>query len=81
MQLLEITQIIFNLVISLAVIVLAVFVSLIAYETIKFIKAFKKLMADINKESSELYEKLNKFLESVFSLSFVSRFFKKKSKK
>ena len=38
-------------------------------------------MAGINKESSELYEKLNKFLESVFNLSFVSRFFKKKNKK
>jgi len=80
MTILEISQIIFNLVISITVITVAVFVSVIAYEIIRFIKSFKKLVADIDKESSELYGKLNKFLEGIFTLSFVSKFFKNKKK-
>ena len=80
MSILETSQIIFNLVISLAVIVVAVFFSVIAYDTIKFIKGIKKFVEGVNKESSEIYERINKFLESIFNLSFASRFFKKKKK-
>ena len=80
MTILEISQIIFNLVISLSVIVIAVLVSVIAYGIIKFGKSIKKFMDGVNKESSELYEKVNKFLENISNLSFISRFFKKKKK-
>ena len=80
MSILETSQIRFNLVISLAVIVVAVFFSVIAYDTIKFIKGIKKFVEGVNKESSEIYERINKFLESIFNLSFASRFFKKKKK-
>ncbi len=81
MSILETSQILFNLIISLAVIVVTVLASFIAYEVIKFIGAMKKLLADINRESSELYEKIDKFLTGIFTLSFVSnisKFFKKK---
>ena len=37
-------------------------------------------MDGVNKESSELYEKINKSLESISNLAFVSKFFKKKKK-
>ena len=80
MTILEISQIIFNFVISLAAIVVAILVSVVAYDIIKFSKSVKKFMDGVNKESSELYDKINKFLESIFSLSFVSKLFKKKKK-
>lgn len=80
MSVLEISQIIFYLVTSFAVIVITVFVSVIAYDIIKFSKSVKKFVDGVNKESSELYEKINKFLENIFNLSFVYRFFKKKIK-
>jgi hypothetical protein len=80
MSVLEISQIIFNLVISLAAIVIATLISVIAYDIIKFSKSVKKFMDGVDKESSELYEKINKFLESISNLSFISKFFKKKKK-
>ncbi|GEM_PF-1737577 len=81
MSILEISQIIFNFVISLAAIVGTVLISVIAYDIIKFSKSVKKFMDGVNKESSELYEKINKFLENIFNLSFISKFFKKKTNK
>jgi hypothetical protein len=81
MSALEISQIIFNLVISVAAIVAAVLFSMIAYNIIRFSKSVKIFIDDVDKESSVLYQKINKFLESIFTLSFVSKFFKKKIKK
>ena len=80
MAILEISQIIFNFVISLAVIVITALISVIAYDMIKFSKSVKKFMDGVNKESSELYEKINKFLENIFNLAFITKFFKKKKK-
>jgi len=81
MSILEISQIIFNFVISLAVILITAFICVVAYDIIKFSKSVKKFVDNVNKESSELYEKINKFLENIFNLSFVSKFFKKKKSK
>ena len=81
MSVLEVSQIIFNLVISITVIVLATLVGVIFYELIKFIKSAKKLVKDISEESAEIHAKINKFLESIFRVSFFSNFFKKKAKK
>lgn len=81
MSILEISQIIFNLVISFAVIVITIFISVISYGIIKFGKSIKNFVDGLNKESTELYNKINKFLESIFNLSFISNFFKKKRNK
>ena len=81
MTILEFSQIIFNLVISVAVIVVTVLFGVIAYDIIQFSKVAKKFFNDVSKESSELYEKINKFLESIFSLSFISKIFNKKNNK
>lgn len=84
MTILEISQIIFNLVVSLAVIVIAAFISVIAYEIIKFVKSIKQLLNDLDKESAEIYKKIDKFLGSFLAMSFISnisKFFNKKSKK
>ena len=81
MTILEFSQITFNLVISVAVVVVTVLFGVIAYDVINFSKAAKKFFNDINKESSELYERINKFLESIFSLSFISKIFNKKNNK
>jgi len=80
MTILIISQIIFNIVISLAVVVVAILISVIAYDIIKFMKSVKKLSDDINRESGEVYNKINKFLEGILTLSFVSKLFKKKKK-
>ena len=80
MSLLEISQIVFNLIISLAVVLITALITVIAYDIVKFIKCIKIFLNNIDKESSELYEKINKFLEGIFNLSFVSKFFKKKKK-
>ena len=81
MTILIISQIIFNFVISLAVVVVAVLVSIIAFDVIKFVKSGKKFLMDVNKESGELYSKINNFLEGILNLSFISKFFKKRKKK
>ena len=81
MSVLEVSQIIFNLVISIAVIITATLIGVIFYEAIKFIESAKKLVKDISEESAEIHEKINKFLESIFRVTFFSKFFKKKSKK
>jgi uncharacterized protein YoxC len=47
----------------------------------KFIKAMKKFMEGINKESAELYEKINNFLETMTKMSFISRLFSRKKTK
>ena len=78
MTTLEISQIIFNFIASFAVVIITVLVSVIAYDTIKFTKAIKKFFTGLNKESEEIYGKLNNFLEKMLSLAFVSKFFKKK---
>ena len=80
MSILETSQIIFNLVISLAVVVVAILVSIIAFDIIKFTRGIKNFVEGVNKESSEIYEKMNKILENIANLSFISKFFKKKKK-
>jgi len=81
MTMLVLSQIIFNLVISFSVIVVSVLLSIIFFDTIKFIKATKKFLENVNKESGELYGKINNFFEGIFNLSFISNFFKKKKTK
>ena len=81
MTILEVSQIMFNVVISLAVIVVGVLISAISFEVLKFITTFKKFLEDIRKESSELYEKINNFTESMLKLSFIADFFKRRKKK
>jgi uncharacterized protein YoxC len=83
MPILEISQIIFNLVASIAVITLilvTVIIGVAAYRVVECIKIVKKFLDVISKESSELYKKIDKFAENVFTLSFISRFFKKRKK-
>jgi len=81
MAILELSQIIFNLVISFAVVIVAILISIIAFDVIKFTRSVKNFMEGVNKESAELYQKINKFLENVFSLSFISKFLNKDNKK
>ena len=66
---------------SAAVIVVTAIFIIIAGNVIKFSKSVKVFVDDIDKESSVIYQKINKFLESVFTLAFVSKFFGKKKSK
>jgi hypothetical protein len=80
MTLLETSQIIFNFVISIAVIVVAVLISVIAFDVIKCTNATKKFFEGLTQESAELYTKIDKFLEGLFKLSFLNKLFNKKKK-
>ena len=81
MTILILSQIIFNFVTAFAIVVVATLLSIIAYDVIKFTKATKKFAEGVNKESAELYGKINKFVEGILNLSFVSKLFKKKKSK
>lgn len=81
MTILEISQVIFNFVISAVAIVIAISIGLIAYDTVRLAKSIKKFTDSIGKGSSELYDKISKLFESIFNVSsFVSRLLKKKKK-
>ncbi|MFA6189929.1 MAG: hypothetical protein WC711_00215 [Candidatus Staskawiczbacteria bacterium] len=77
MSILEISQIIFNFIISFAAIIITIWIIFVAYNLIRFINAIKKLMIAVDKGTSEIYERVNKFLENIFNFSFISRFFRK----
>lgn len=81
MSILEISQILFNLVASIAIGAVAILFGVIAINIIKCILYIKKFLNEANKESAQLYSKINNFLEGLFNLSFVSRLFSKKNKK
>ena len=81
MQLLETSQIIFNFVAAFAVIIVAILISVIAFDIIRFIKATKKVLNAISRESAELHAKINKLLEWALKIPFFSNFFEKAKKK
>jgi len=81
MTLIEFSQIFFNFVASIAIIIVAGFISIICYSVIKFIKSVKQLSSNIQEESAELYRKLNNFMHNISKLSLVTDFFKKKKSK
>ncbi len=81
MTLLEFSQIFFDLVGGLAVIIITVFISVIAYNIIRFFRVTKEVVQGISRESSELYHKIDSFLEKAMALKFITNFFTKKSNK
>ena len=80
MSLLEISQIIFNFIVSSAILVVAVFAVLIAYDTLKIVKSTRKFVEGVSKESVEIYNKINTFFEGIFKLSSLAKLLKKKKK-
>ena len=80
MNILIFSQIFFNFVISITVIVLGLLIGVIALEVIQFIKSVKKFSEGVRAESEHLYQRLNSMLGRILSLSFVSKFFKKEKR-
>ena len=87
MTILEASQIIFNLTVSFAVIFAGILLGVLALEMIIIIKAMRILLKearillnDFKKESTQLYEKLQHFLESVSLLPLIKKVFKSKKK-
>ncbi|KKP42966.1 MAG: hypothetical protein UR46_C0021G0007 [Parcubacteria group bacterium GW2011_GWA1_33_6] len=81
MPLLEISQIVFNLTVSFAIIIITALFGIIAYDIIRLIKGIKKFSNDLNQESTKLYKNLNNFLEGISKLSFISWLLRKKDGK
>ena len=80
MSILEISQIIFNVTASLAIIIVGVLVGTIAFEVMIVVKRVKKLVHEVKQESAYVRQKLDSFLLAITSLSFVSKLFKKNTK-
>ena len=81
MTLLETSQIIFNLVASIAIVVVSLLICIIAFDIIKFFKNIKKVFNDVTEKSNELYGRIDDFLANIAALPFLSRLFKKKKSK
>ena len=81
MTLLDFAQIFFDLVASAAIIVVTVFISVIAYEVINGIRSTKSMLREVGRESSELYQKIESFLERATIIKLITKFFNKKSNK
>jgi len=81
MNFLEFSQILFNLVISGAVIVIAVLTGIIAIEVIKFIGLLKSFFTQLQQKSEQLYEDIDSFIMNLAALPFLSRLFRKKRSK
>jgi len=82
MDLLTISQIIFNLTASVAIAVVGTLLVIIASDIIKSINRIKKICNDFSVKSAELYRQVDSFLSVISSLPLISRLFeKRKSKK
>ncbi len=81
MTTLEISQIIFNLVASIAIIVVSALIAIIAFDIIKFIKSAKKVFSNLNEKSNKLYGHIDDFFINISVLPFISRLFKKRKSK
>ena len=81
MELLEFSQILFNFVISFAVIIITILISVIATDIINLLAAVKKFTDNVSKGSAEIYEKINDFLENIFKFSFLTKIIKGMKKK
>ena len=80
MTILILSQIIFNFVGSLAIIIISILIGIIAFDIIKFSKSIKVFFNNLNQKSNELYKNLDNFFASIFTLPFISQLFGKKKK-
>jgi hypothetical protein len=81
MSLLETSQIIFNVVASLAITIVSVFIGIIAFNIIMFMKKTKKMVSNLHEKSNELYHHIDNIFSIIIALPFISTLFKKKKSK
>lgn len=81
MELLAASQIMFNLVASLAILALALALGVIVFEVITMIRRIKKFFNDLNEKSIEAFKHLDSVLAGMSMMPFLSKWFTKKSKK
>ncbi len=74
-----ISEIVFNLTVSIAVIVIMILCSIVTYRLIHITKEFEKLTHNLNHISSETGERINDILDRFSNLPLLSYFFKKNS--
>lgn len=78
MQLLELSQIIFNLTVSLAFLMIIVAAGSVAWAAWASAKAVKNLTDDIKERSADTFGKLNWILTGGSALAFITKLFRKK---
>ncbi len=80
MNILELSEIIFNFTVSIAIVAVSVLVAMIAIEILYSIRRTKKFVKDIKEESVELYRRVDIFLAGFAAMPFIAKIFKKNKK-
>jgi len=75
------SEIVFNLTISLAVMVVGVLMTVIAYHLVSVAQDLKKISDNITNVSSEVGERISEALERLSELPVLSYFFRKRPSK
>jgi len=81
MDLLVVSQIIFNFVATLAILVVGVLFGVVAYELIKVVKSIQKFFQSIHEKSAQIHQRFEEMVATASVLPFISRLFKKKKSK
>ncbi len=78
MDFLTVTQIVFNIVVTLAILVISLLVCVIAFEVIMFINMLKRVGRNVKQEGIQLKNKLEALAQMASQFSWVANIFKKK---
>ncbi|OGZ66163.1 MAG: hypothetical protein A3C50_01585 [Candidatus Staskawiczbacteria bacterium RIFCSPHIGHO2_02_FULL_43_16] len=81
MELLELSQIIFNVTLSITATIIGVTILIFIDRTFKAIKAVENFFITLDEKTQGVYRNVNLLLEGIPIVSFISKLFKKKSKK
>jgi hypothetical protein len=80
MNLLEISQIILNFVLSIAVLLLIIIMGVALYFKLKFIRMVKRFFEDLSRESAQLHQRLDNFLNLLAKIPFLAGMLKQNKK-
>jgi len=81
MDILTISQITVNFIISAAILVVGLLIAIIAYEAIVAIKRIKNFFTNLNEKSIEAFKHLDAVIAGMSVMPFISKLFKKHKEK
>ncbi len=81
MELFIVSQIVFNIVASVAIIILGILFAIAMYHFIGIVKELGKLSKDLHNASDEAIERIKDIIEKLSNLPILSFFLKKEVKK
>ncbi len=81
MQLLELSQIVFNFTTIFAIVITTVVFCMVAYEIIMVLKSAKRFFNGLTEKSEDIYRNANVMIASMPIVSFIAKLFKKNKNK